>query len=211
MWGIVFNASAAMNIVTVDEHGNGRALGNPMPGALWNPDPSPVANWVPQPWTFPDQNQTPWNGSVLVYQLPFVPAAGDVILNETGTAWSDVVRFLQYEDTQKLVHGLLVFYSDVDLPPGLPDALADTPHAPVTLPTWLAINEVGAEGNSGAVYTPLPGNPGYYVPVAGGPAVTYNIISDGVVPEPTTMLAGALLLLPFGASTIRFIRKNRTA
>jgi hypothetical protein len=31
------------------------------------------------------------------------------------------------------------------------------------------------------------------------------------VPEPTTMVAGALLLLPFGASTMRFIRKNRTA
>lgn len=31
------------------------------------------------------------------------------------------------------------------------------------------------------------------------------------VPEPTTMIAGALLLLPFGASTIRMLRKNRTA
>lgn len=31
------------------------------------------------------------------------------------------------------------------------------------------------------------------------------------VPEPTTVLAGALLLLPFGASTIRFLRKSRTA
>jgi len=31
------------------------------------------------------------------------------------------------------------------------------------------------------------------------------------VPEPTTMIAGALLLLPFGASTIRFMRKNRKA
>jgi len=31
------------------------------------------------------------------------------------------------------------------------------------------------------------------------------------VPEPTTIVAGALLLLPFGASTIRFMRKNRAA
>ena len=29
------------------------------------------------------------------------------------------------------------------------------------------------------------------------------------VPEPTTMLAGALLLLPFGASTLRILRKGR--
>jgi hypothetical protein len=31
------------------------------------------------------------------------------------------------------------------------------------------------------------------------------------VPEPTTMIAGALLLLPFGASILRFVRKNRAA
>ena len=30
------------------------------------------------------------------------------------------------------------------------------------------------------------------------------------VPEPTTIIAGALLLLPFGASTLRILRKNRT-
>ena len=32
-----------------------------------------------------------------------------------------------------------------------------------------------------------------------------------VVPEPTTMVAGALLLLPFGMSTLRMLRKSRTA
>jgi hypothetical protein len=31
------------------------------------------------------------------------------------------------------------------------------------------------------------------------------------VPEPTTMIAGALLLLPFGASTLRILRRNRKA
>jgi hypothetical protein len=31
------------------------------------------------------------------------------------------------------------------------------------------------------------------------------------VPEPATMLAGALLLLPFGASTLRILRRNRMA
>jgi hypothetical protein len=34
---------------------------------------------------------------------------------------------------------------------------------------------------------------------------------SSVVPEPTTMLAGALLLLPFGVSTIRIVRRNRRA
>jgi len=37
------------------------------------------------------------------------------------------------------------------------------------------------------------------------------IDTTAAVPEPTTMLAGTLLLLPFGASTIRVLRKNRAA
>jgi choice-of-anchor C domain-containing protein len=36
-------------------------------------------------------------------------------------------------------------------------------------------------------------------------------ISLTPVPEPTTMVAGALLLLPFGASTLRVLRRNRVA
>jgi len=33
----------------------------------------------------------------------------------------------------------------------------------------------------------------------------------GIVPEPSTVIAGALLLLPFGVSTLRILRKNKTA
>jgi hypothetical protein len=36
----------------------------------------------------------------------------------------------------------------------------------------------------------------------------YNVTP---VPEPTTLIAGALLLLPFGASTLRVLRRNRAA
>jgi hypothetical protein len=36
-----------------------------------------------------------------------------------------------------------------------------------------------------------------------------NFIDSPTIPEPGTMIAGALLLLPFGASTLRFVRKNR--
>jgi hypothetical protein len=32
-----------------------------------------------------------------------------------------------------------------------------------------------------------------------------------IVPEVTTLLWGAVLLLPFGASTLRIVRKNRAA
>jgi len=49
--------------------------------------------------------------------------------------------------------------------------------------------------------------------------VTYGLNQDQLaidpnppfVPEPTTMIAGALLLLPFGASTLRILRKRQTA
>jgi hypothetical protein len=34
-------------------------------------------------------------------------------------------------------------------------------------------------------------------------------ISLAAVPEPSTMISGALLLLPFGASTLRVLRRNR--
>jgi len=36
-------------------------------------------------------------------------------------------------------------------------------------------------------------------------------VNVGAVPEPTTVLAGAMLLLPFGASALRIMRKKRTA
>lgn len=80
------------------------------------------------------------------------------------------------------------------------------------------------------------GNPGYTVTESDGAGVSTLVASmlsalpsltaeadlvaivspDGqsyvvAVPEPTTVLAGALLLLPFGASTLRILRRNRVA
>jgi hypothetical protein len=46
----------------------------------------------------------------------------------------------------------------------------------------------------------------------GAGLVTISQVSQSfhqVVPEPTTVIAGALLLLPFGVSTLRIMRKNR--
>jgi len=42
--------------------------------------------------------------------------------------------------------------------------------------------------------------------VDGGASANVAILA---VPEPTTMIAGAMLLLPFGASTLRILRRNR--
>ncbi len=45
----------------------------------------------------------------------------------------------------------------------------------------------------------------------GTPVLTEDNHQGPPVPEPTTLIAGALLLLPFGASTLRLLRKNRPA
>ena len=42
-----------------------------------------------------------------------------------------------------------------------------------------------------------------------GGAIFNQISVVPVVPEPTTIIAGALLLLPFGASTLRVLRRSR--
>ena len=39
---------------------------------------------------------------------------------------------------------------------------------------------------------------------------SFSVTEIAAVPEPSTIVAGALLLLPFGASAFRVIRKNRT-
>ena len=64
--------------------------------------------------------------------------------------------------------------------------------------------------NGNAYYTPTSSTqPGYhFIGTSPGTAYSYEFMSS--VPEPGTMIAGALLLLPFGASTLRMLRR-RTA
>jgi len=59
-----------------------------------------------------------------------------------------------------------------------------------------------------------PGNVGTWTSLGNGwdKASDVNVQVYGTaVPEPTTMVAGALLLLPFGARTLRMLRKKQTA
>jgi hypothetical protein len=48
-------------------------------------------------------------------------------------------------------------------------------------------------------------------PDSAGMLLTVKVGAVEAVPEPTTMIAGALLLLPFGAGTMRLLRKGRAA
>lgn len=82
--------------------------------------------------------------------------------------------------------------------------------------TALGMNDVQLQADANGAYGVVALN------LYNGPAATQVTAPDGkvyylnqdmlgIVPEPTTMIAGALLLLPFGASTLQILRKRRTA
>jgi len=130
---------------------------------------------------------------VLVYNVPIPLVTGDLVLIEAGqpanAQYSDVVRF--WDPTGGNL-SQIIFYSDQDETTLAP---ADTGLPSIgNLINPVFINEVGPEGNNGAVWSPPAGAPGSSLP---GVAVQYNIISDGVVPEPSSLalLMGGLGVL----------------
>jgi len=78
----------------------------------------------------------------------------------------------------------------------------------ITLPSSAGYVEYTYTGNvpAGSEQLSFSFTPGYSQKV-----LYLDDISVTQVPEPTTMIGGALLLLPFGASTLRILRKNRGA
>jgi hypothetical protein len=78
-----------------------------------------------------------------------------------------------------------------------------------TAETALSLNDLTIKNDAGnnnyGVFvlntstTDRQGNTTYYQPLL------------GIVPEPSTVVAGALLLLPFGVSTLRILRKKQTS
>lgn len=169
----ITTATSFGQIYTFDELGNSTGPGI-SPGTL-QPDPSGGLT-VP----------------VLVYNLSFGVVGGDVVLTEPPSASgpdSDIVRFWTVNGVSQII-----FYSDFSTTDP-PDAPADTGLPGSVLGSPVVIPEVGPEGNNGATYAPAPGAPGSSL---AGVNVAYNIVSDGVVPEPGTLalaaLGGGLLL-----------------
>lgn len=161
---------------TFDESGNSTGLGISL-GTL-QPDPSGGIVGPP----------------VLVYSVPFPVVTGDLVLIEAGAGtnsqFSDVVRF--WNPTGNPNQSEIIFYSDFSTSDP-PDSPADV-GLPSNLINPVYLNEVGPEGHNGAVWTPPAGAPGSSL---AGVTVQYNIVSDGVVPEPGSMalLTGGLGIL----------------
>jgi hypothetical protein len=186
----ITTTSLLAQIYTFDEFGNssGPSTAPPISPGVLQPDPS-GGLLVP----------------VLVYNLAFPVVTGDVVLLESGTSanaqYSDVIRFWNPTGINLTQ---VIFYSDNsttepgDVPPDV--GLADT-GLPSLLINPVFINEVGPEGNNGAIYTPAPGAPGSFA----GAVITYNIISDSPVPEPNSL---ALAILGAGLFAITLKRRH---
>jgi hypothetical protein len=153
-------------LITVDENGNGSYSGQTLPYYI-GPDPT---GGVPS--------------NVLIYPLLFDVAPGDVLLFEPGsTSFSDVIRFIPIGT---IPMSQLIFYSDNT--PGA-DAQADVGLPEVLSSIRVSISELGPEGNNGAYYTPLLGQPGYGT----GMDITYHFISDVPLPPSVWLLGSGLL------------------
>src|SRR5207253_5690688 len=128
---VCFAISARADVIAIDENGNG--FGTLGPGFL-APDPGPGG--LPL---------------VLTYRLPFAGVQGDVLLNDPGIGFLDVIRFNG--------NGTVLFYSD-NIEGS--DAIGDTVSPPGAFyANRLTIDEVGPEGANSAFYTPGPGQPGF--------------------------------------------------
>ena len=135
------------------------------------------------------------------------------------TQLSDLIHFDNSLSVNGVIDISMFFYSlDAD------GDKADQNYPGNSTPTQATINSILSNPNTVTItedaagiayYTPPTTNsPGYFVNGSTGSGAglqqyEYEFISS--VPEPTTMIAGALLLLPFGASTLRILRKTRKA
>ena len=147
--------------------------------------------------------------------FPFQVVAGDLVLLQSSTGgtgsenWSEVVQFKNVGSPGS-EHGVAILYTMQDWTGFVLGAnvayLSDDGSDQFTSYTPAA-SQTAHLFSSGAGFQALglPNNPV-------GNSVTYLVsrATAVAVPEPSTVLAGVLLLLPMGASAYRIIRTRKT-
>ena len=173
--------SASASMVGAPTTGNGSAT-----YTLYGPQQIPPGD--PETYSYVD------NGIYSTYTLNLGVAVvnGDVIVLENGPStdksnWSDFLSF-NNPDT----YATLISYEGSDAAAFWADyTLSDT------------VVYIQETGGPYTIYTAVNDS---------GGSITYQITPQiHSVPEPTTMFAGALLLLPFGAGTLRILRRRQMA
>ena len=125
-------------------------------------------------------------GPVLTFTVAMGLTQGDLLLDEVvQSSHSDVIRF--WNPLGNPNQSLIIFYSDLPETNEFPVPLADKGLPVNILPNLAVVPEIGTEAVNFANYTAAPGMPGGVFPTLPGPNIQYSIISDGVVPEPTSL------------------------
>ena len=157
------------------------------PGTLYNYDLSStiVADVPPTVPTYITE------GTAYIYNQ-FLNGNAAYAGNLNGTTANEVQATIWY--LQGLLNGMTDPENGADL-----SSLINAILPQLEIDTGLTLAQLEANGNGDYGVVALNLKDGIYQPQLAR------------VPEPTTVIAGALLLLPFGASTLRILRRNRMA
>jgi len=231
-----FSAQAALETISLTD--NGVATGTPIAEGYTaiqgkdslgipanNPgsgDPSVPATGLT---TLDYVTQYPLPGSSAAY-----PNHGWVAIYSTGTPSADygtttgLLKLIHFDNSYAGINGgknqQIFFYSDVmngslaDAGSTLFTSSANATELKDILASTKASGDSVDEVNNIATWLPSSTQAGYGLPNGGTSTDTYTwqfIDTPSAVPEPSTVITGALLLLPFGVSSLKSLRKNRAS
>ena len=166
-------------VVTVDEQGVGTFVSGGVTTSLFSTTATDLNSGI----------------TSLVYVLPFVAQAGDVVLTDSTGLATDVYRF---DGSNKLF-----VFSDVSIADPS-DSLADVGLPGTYLSSVVFFPEVGPEAGPNGYFGYNPGGPN--IPGINAFGATFNFISDAApIPEPGSL---ALLASGLGIFGFRFWRRR---